>query len=62
MQANQSFIKTATSKMKKTINTILSILFPFRELNDRPSVFVQQSWLEKLLTSPQIKDYLWTLR
>jgi hypothetical protein len=59
MQANQSFIKTATSKMKKTINTILSILFPFRELNDRPSVFIQSTWLEKVMTTPQLKDYLW---
>jgi hypothetical protein len=59
MQQCPQYIKTVTSKMKKTINTILSILFPFQELNDRPSVFVQQSWLEKLLTSPQLKDYLW---
>lgn len=45
--------------MKKTITTILSILFPFREYNDRPSVFVQSTWLEKVMTSPQLKDYLW---
>jgi hypothetical protein len=46
--------------MKKTITTILSILFPFREYNDRPSVFIQSTWLEKVMTSPQVKDYLWT--
>ena len=62
MQANQSFINSATSKMKQHINTILSILFPFQELNDRPSVFIQQSWLEKVMTSPQVKDYLWTAK
>ncbi len=72
MQNNQQYIEMqpsqktighqmnqTISKMKKTINTILSILFPFQELNDRPSVFIQQSWLEKTLTSPQLKDYLW---
>ncbi len=75
MQNNQQYIEMqpsqktighqmnqTISKMKKTINTILSILFPFQELNDRPSVFIQQSWLEKTLTSPQLKDYLWTAK
>jgi hypothetical protein len=46
--------------MKKTINTILSILFPFRELNDRPSVFFQDTWLERAMYPTQIKDHLWT--
>ena len=46
--------------MKKTIQSILSVLFPFREINDRTSVFVQQTWLEKMMNSPQVKDYLWT--
>ena len=62
MQVNQSFLNTATSKMKSTITTILSILFPFREYNDRPSVFIQSTWLEKVMTSPQVKDYLWTAK
>ena len=75
MQNNQQYIEMqpsqktighqmnqTISKMKSTINTILSILFPFQELNDRPSVFIQQSWLEKTLTSPQLKDYLWTAK
>ena len=62
MQLNQSFINTPTSKMKQYITTILSILFPFREYNDRPSVFIQSTWLEKVMTSPQVKDYLWTAK
>ena len=62
MQANQSFINSATSKMKQHINTILSILFPFQELNSKVSVLSEQSWLEKIMTSPQVKDYLWTAK
>jgi hypothetical protein len=46
--------------MKNLIQSILSVLFPFQELNDRASVFVQQTWLDKMMTSPQVKDYLWT--
>jgi len=60
MQPNLQYIQRTTSKMKSTINTILSFLFPFREYNDRPSVFIQSTWLEKVMTTPQVKDYLWT--
>lgn len=45
--------------MKTTINKILSFFFPFEEYTSRTSVFMQQSWLEKVMTSPQVKDYLW---
>ena len=48
--------------MKNTINTILSILFPFRELKDRPSVFIQDTWLDKVMRPTQVKDYLWTTK
>jgi hypothetical protein len=41
------------------VKEILSFLFPFEELNDRPSVFIQQGWLEKNLSETHIKDYLW---
>jgi hypothetical protein len=72
MQNNQQYTETqpsqktighqmnqTISKMQSTITTILSIIFPFRELNDRPSVFIQSTWIEKVMTSPQLKDYLW---
>lgn len=45
--------------MKKTINTILSILFPFKELNDRNSVFISQTWLERNTQELFVKDILW---
>lgn len=48
------------SKMKSTINTILSILFPFEEPTSRTSVFIQETWLEKIMQPTQVKDYLWT--
>ena len=60
MQANQSFINSATSKMKNTINTILSILVPFEGPTSRTSVFIQETWLEKIMRPTQVKDYLWT--
>ena len=42
------------------INEVLTLLFPFQELNDRPSVFVSQTWLEKNMDRLHVKDYLWT--
>ena len=48
--------------MKHYIITILNFLFPFKDLKDynRPSVFIQQTWLEKNSSDPYVKDYLWT--
>ena len=43
-----------------TVKEILNFLFPFEELNDRPSVFIQQTWLEKNLDSLHVKEILWT--
>jgi hypothetical protein len=43
----------------KAITKILSILFPFKELNGKPSVFIQETWLEKNTRPLQVKDYLW---
>lgn len=43
-----------------TVKEILSFLFPFEELDDRPSVFISQTWLEKNLDSLHIKEILWT--
>jgi hypothetical protein len=45
--------------MKNIIITILSIIFPFKENNTRPSVFIQDTWLEKIMKPTQIKDYIW---
>jgi hypothetical protein len=44
------------------VKEILSFLFPFEELNDRPSVFIQETWLDKAMRPTQIKDYLWHLK
>jgi hypothetical protein len=46
--------------MKQLINNILTYLFPFKELHDRPSVFIGQTWLEKNMDPLHVKDYLWT--
>lgn len=45
--------------MKTTITNILSFLFPFEEPTSRTSVFIQETWLEKIMQSTQVKDYLW---
>ena len=46
--------------MKHIITNILSLLFPFQELKDRPSVFLQESWIERVMRPTQLKDYLWS--
>lgn len=38
---------------------ILTKLFPFEPFDDRPSVFIQQTWIEKIMNNSQVKDYLW---
>lgn len=43
----------------KTITKILSLLFPFKEPNEKPSVFMQDTWIEKTIRPLQVKDYLW---
>jgi hypothetical protein len=45
--------------MKTAINNILSILFPFQEPCSRQSVFIQETWIEKIMQPTQVKDYLW---
>lgn len=45
--------------MKTFICNILSELFPFKEITDKPSVFIQDTWLEKTMRPTQVKDYLW---
>ena len=47
------------SKMKSTITNILTFLFPFEEPTSRTSVFIQETWLEKIMQPTQVKDYLW---
>jgi hypothetical protein len=53
---NQRF---SFNHMKNIVLNILTILFPFKELNERPSVFIQDTWLEKIMRPTQVKDYLW---
>jgi hypothetical protein len=49
-----------TKQIKQAVEKLLSILFPFEDFNDRPSVFLQESWLSKIMQPTQVKDYLWT--
>jgi hypothetical protein len=53
---------TILNMIKQSIIKLLSILFPFEEYNDRQSVLLQSSWIEKIMTTPQLKDYLWASR
>ena len=46
--------------MKTVINQILTYLFPHQEPVGRPAVFIQETWLEKIMRPTQVKDYLWT--
>lgn len=46
--------------MKTVINNILSFVFPFDDKPSRTSVFIQESWIEKVMRPTQVKDYLWT--
>lgn len=46
--------------MKTVINQILTFMWPHREPIGLPSVFIQETWLEKIMRSTQVKDYLWT--
>jgi len=49
--------------MKKAIETIekiLTFLYPYNEPCGRPSVFIQESWLDNVMRDTQVKDYLWT--
>lgn len=45
--------------IKQIMEKTLSVLFPFQDLNARPSVFIQDTWLEKVMKPTQVKDYLW---
>jgi hypothetical protein len=49
-----------TKTIKNTIQSILSIMFPFKETPTRNSVFMWQTWLEKNTDSLHVKDYIWT--
>ena len=48
------------AKTKQVINSILSFMFPFHELNDRQSVLLSDTWLERIMKPTQIKDWLWS--
>ena len=54
------FLKThILPYIKAAGSNVLAKLFPFEDLNDRPSVFIQQTWIEKVMNKSQVKDYLW---
>lgn len=45
--------------MKHFINNLLSALFPYKEHTYRTSVFIQDTWLERIMRPTQVKDYMW---
>ena len=45
--------------IKNFIIKLLSILFPYEEPSGLPSVFIQETWLEKITRPTQLPDYLW---
>ena len=47
------------NKIKTVVNNVLSIVFPHKEPLGLPSVFIQETWLEKIMRPTQIQDYLW---
>jgi hypothetical protein len=50
-----------TQSIIQAIKDVLSFIFPFRDVNNnRNSIFIQQTWLEKNSSEPYVKDYLWT--
>jgi hypothetical protein len=57
----QTWRKTMNKNIKTIIETILSKLFPVESFG-RCSVFVQQSWIERHMQEPYLKDILWSKR
>jgi hypothetical protein len=51
--------QTNMKQVIQTINNLLSTLFPVEKLDSRPSVFIQDTWLDKVMQPTQVKDYLW---
>jgi len=45
--------------MKTLISKILSLLFPHQEPSSKLSIFLEETWLEKIMKPTQVKDYLW---
>jgi hypothetical protein len=41
-----------------TIKHILNRMFPYQEPPSRVSVLIQDSWLERIMHTPALKDYL----
>jgi len=46
-------------QIKQAVEKLLTILFPFEEIDSRVSVLSEQTWLEKIMRPTQVKDYLW---
>lgn len=41
-----------------TIKYILNYMFPYQKPCSRVSVFIQDSWLERIMNTPVLKDYI----
>ena len=53
--------KIMNKNLKTIIEAILSKLFPVESFG-RCSVFVQQTWIERNLQEPYLKDIMWSKR
>jgi len=48
--------------IKKTVESVLSVLFPFDGRSTRVSVFMQDKWLARISSDIYVKDYMWIKR
>lgn len=55
----KSLDKHVLPRICKIGSTFLTKMFPFEDFDERPSVFIQQTWIEKVMNKSQVKDYLW---
>lgn len=46
--------------IKPFINNFLSILFPYQDPSPNLHPFIEETWIEKNMQPPFLKDILWT--
>jgi len=46
--------------IKKTIETVLNMLFPFDGRPEKVSILMQRNWLETITSDLYVKDYMWS--
>jgi hypothetical protein len=57
-----NLILQSKQKMIETINKILNKLFPFKEYHNKQSYFMSDTWLQKNMQEPYLKDWIWSKR